>query len=332
MKISPSILKEIACMDTEQVLSALETNADQGLSSAEAANRLKRYGRNMIAPHKKAEWWKELMRHFKSPLVILLLIATIISYSVGETINASIIFAIVLASVAIDFFQERDAGNAAEKLKEVIKTVTNVIRNSKEQEIWPQDLCPGDIILLNAGKIVPADVRILTAKDFFINQSSLTGESFPCEKHAGIISVSSGELSELDNIGFMGSSVITGTAKAVVVKTASDTEFGKIAQKLTEREEESDFGRGMREFGYLIMKVTIALVLFTFFINALMKQNVLDSFMFAIAIAVGLTPELLPMIMSLTMSKGSLQMAKKGGDCKAPGSYSQFWEYGSIVY
>lgn len=309
---SANCIKDIAILNAEQVLSVLQTNADQGLSSTEVTNRLKQYGLNIIVPHKKALWWKDLMRHFKSPLVILLLIATVISYSVGETINASIIFAIVIASVGIDFFQERDAGNAAEKLRETVRTVTTVVRNGRDLEILPQDLCIGDIILLNAGKIVPADVRLLMAKDFFVNQSSLTGESFPCEKHAGPINVSTSELNKLDNIAFMGSSVITGTAKAVVVQIASGTEFGKIAQKLTEREEETAFGRGMREFGYLIMKVTIALVLFIFFINALMKQNVLDSFMFAIAIAVGLTPELLPMIMSLTMSKGSLQMAKKG--------------------
>ena len=305
-------LKDIASRETEQVLSALQTNAIQGLSSSEASDRLKQYGLNIIASHKKTEWWEELLQHFKSPLVILLLIATIISYAVGETISASIIFFILIASVVTDFFQERDARNAAEKLKLVVKAKATVIRDEIEQEILPKDLCIGDIILLNAGKIVPADVRILMAKDFFINQSSLTGESFPCEKHPDIIIGATNDLSTMNNIAFMGSNVITGTAKAVIVKTADNTEFGKIAQKLTEREEETDFGRGMREFGYLIMKVTIALVLFIFFINALMKQNILESFMFAIAIAVGLTPELLPMIMSLTMSKGSLQMAKKG--------------------
>jgi P-type Mg2+ transporter len=307
-----SSLKDFASQKTEQVLSALQTDEAQGLSSAEATNRLRQYGPNIIATHKKNAWWKELLQHFKSPLVILLLIATAISYSVGETINASIIFVMVIASVAIDFYQERDARNAAEKLKQTVKTKVTVLRNGMEQEILPQDLCIGDIILLNAGKIVPADARIIMAKDFFVNQSSLTGESFPGEKHPDTIPEAANDLSTMDNIVFMGSSVITGTAKAIVVKTGAATEFGKIAEKLTAREEETDFSRGMRDFGYLIMKVTVALVLFIFLINALMKQNILESFMFAIAIAVGLTPELLPMIMSLTMSKGSLQMAKKG--------------------
>jgi Mg2+-importing ATPase len=308
----PDILKAVTEKSAEQVVILLETNEDKGLTKAEAAKRLKKYGLNIITAHKKTAWWKALLQHFKSPLVILLLVATIISYSVGETINASIIFVMVLVSVAIDFFQERDAGNAAEKLKQVVKSMVTVLRDGKEQEILPQQLCVGDIILLNAGKIAPADVRILSAKDFFINQSSLTGESFPCEKRPEAIATAGNDLSLMNNMVFMGSSVITGTAKAVVVKTGEATEFGKIAVKLGMRDVETDFSRGMRDFGYLIMKVTIALVLFIFFINALMKQNILESFMFAIAIAVGLTPELLPMIMSLTMSKGSLQMAKKG--------------------
>jgi P-type Mg2+ transporter len=305
-------LKQIASQPAEQVPSSLQTNIENGLQVAEVAARLKQFGLNIITASKKTNFLKQLLQRFKSPLVILLLIATAISYSVGETINATIIFIMVMASVVIDFYQERGAGNAAEKLKQTVKTKTTVIRNRIEQEILPQDLCIGDIVLLNAGKIVPADVRIVMAKDFFINQSSLTGESFPCEKHSEAVATASSDLSTMDNIAFMGSSVITGTAKAVVIKTGAATEFGKIAEKLSQREEATDFSRGMKEFGYLIMKVTIALVLFIFLINALMKQNILESFMFAIAIAVGLTPELLPMIMSLTMSKDSLQMAKKG--------------------
>ena len=313
MNISPAAnLKDIVSQNVTQVVSNFSTDINKGLSSNEAASRLKKFGLNIIPSHKKFAWWKELAQHFKSPLIILLLIAATISFSVAETINATIIIVIVIASVAIDYFQERDAGNAAEKLKQAVKSRATVIRNGVEQEIQSQDICVGDIVLLNAGKIIPADVRLLIAKDFFINQSSLTGESFPAEKQPGAIESASNDLSSWNNIAFLGSSVISGTAKAVVVQTASGSEFGKIAQKLSSREEETDFSRGMREFGYIILKVTIALVLFIFFINALMKKDVLESFMFAIAIAVGLTPELLPMIMSLTMSKGSLQMAKKG--------------------
>lgn len=308
----PTSLKDIVSQNKEWVVSQLQTDETRGISSKEAAARLKKSGLNILPIHAKTVWWKALLLHFKNPLVILLLIAAAISFSVAETINAAIIIATVIASVAIDFYQERDAGNAAEKLKQVVKSKVTVIRDGIEQELLSQDICLGDVILLNAGKIVPADVRILLAKDFFINQSSLTGESFPAEKHPDTIADAGNDLSAMHNIAFMGSSVISGSAKAVVVQTATGSEFGKIAQKLSEREVESDFSRGMRDFGYIIMKVTIALVLFIFLINALMKRDVLESFMFAVAIAVGLTPELLPMIMSLTMSKGSLQMAKKG--------------------
>ena len=305
-------LREIASQTSKEVLSDLQTSLANGLSQTEADKRLLLYGPNIIPSHKQIAGWKDLLQHFKSPLVILLLIAAIISFSVAQAINAAIIIVIVLASVATDFFQERDARNAAEKLQQLVKIKANVIRDGVEQEVLPANLCMGDIILLNAGRVVPADARIIFAKDFFVNQSSLTGESFPSEKIADADAGVTSDSSTMKNIVFMGSNVTTGSARAVVVKTGAVTEFGKIAEKLRGREQETDFSRGIREFGYLIMKVTIALVLFIFLINAVMKQNVLESFMFAIAIAVGLTPELLPMIMSLTMSKGSLKMARKG--------------------
>ena len=309
----PVELKEITSFDADELISALQTDINAGLTDEEADRRIKEYGLNTIAPLKRFSWLQELLKHFKSPLVILLLIATIISFSVGESVNAYIIFAIVITSVIIDFIQERDARNAAEQLKLTVKSKASVIRNGIEQEILPRYLCPGDIILLNAGKVVPADARVVFAKDFFINQSSLTGESLPSEKLPGPIPLSGKtDLTAMQNITFMGTGVISGTAKAVVIQTGSRTEFGKIAEKLKTGKEESDFSRGMRRFGYLIMKVTIFLVLFIFLINSVMKQNVLESFIFSIAIAVGLTPELLPMIMSITMAKGSLQMAKKG--------------------
>jgi P-type Mg2+ transporter len=305
-------LKDIASTSPEDLLAALQSNSESGLSEEIASERLQEFGPNVIRTKSRTVWWKELLRHFRSPLVLLLLTATAISYAVGETISASIIFAIVLASVATDYYQEWDARNAAEKLRAAVKSRAIVVREGSEKEILPEDLCKGDIILLNAGRVIPADARIIIAKDFFVNQSSLTGESFPCEKHAEAPERATGDLVSLTNIGFMGTSVISGTARAIVVQTGSDTEFGKIAEKLTEREEETEFSRGMRDFGFLIMKVSIVLVLFIFFVNAMMKENILESFMFAIAIAVGLTPELLPMIMTLTMSKGSLKMAKKG--------------------
>ena len=304
--------KYYASRTIEDIILELKTNIKNGLSTVESKNRLIQFGLNIIPIHKKIAWWQELLVHFKSPLIILLLIASIISIFLSEALNASIIFVMVLLSIGIDFFQERDARNAAEKLQDIVKTKVTVLRDGVVQEAQTMDIFPGDIIHLNAGKIVPADARILTEREFYVNQSSLTGESFPSQKQSDALPGVGQELSEMGNIVFMGSSVVSGNASAVVIKTGGETEFGKIAEKLISREEESDFGKGMKSFGYLIMKSTIILVLFIFFINALMKQNILESFMFSIAVAVGLTPELLPMIMSLTMSRGSIEMAKKG--------------------
>jgi len=297
---------------TKDVVEKFGSNELSGLTNEEAARRIKQFGNNTIDANKRKDVFKELLSHFRSPLILILITATIISYSLGETINASIILFMILLSVAIDFYQEQDARNAAERLKLSVKSKATVLRSGSEYEIFHEGICIGDIIMLSAGKIVPADARILFAKDFFVNQSSLTGESFPGEKSSEPINSDTQDLSDLSNIVFMGSSVISGTSKAIVVKTGAATEFGKIAKKLVAPEAETEFSKGIKEFGYLIMKVTIVLVLFIFLINAVLKHDLLESFMFSLAVAVGLTPELLPMIMAVTMSKGSAHMAKKG--------------------
>jgi P-type Mg2+ transporter len=305
-------LAQLSAASTTEVINSFYSNETKGLSENEAGQRLNQFGKNIIGTHKRRSELLELLSHFSSPLIIILLIASVVSFSVGEMINASIIVIMLLMGVVIDYWQEHDARNAAEKLKQTVKTKVTAIRDGIEKEIAPDELCAGDLLLLNAGRIVPADCRVLFAKDFFINQSSLTGESFPCEKYSDAIPDASADLTSLDNIAFMGTSVATGTAKVLVVKTGGNTEFGKIAEKLVSREEETDFNKGMRNFGFLIMRITIVLVLFIFLVNALLKHSLLESFMFSLAVAVGLTPELLPMVMSVAMSKGSLKMAKKG--------------------
>ncbi len=307
-----NIILDLSVADINHVLKSMGTNSSTGLTSEEASQRLDQYGPNTIEAQKKTSELLLLLSHFKSPLVMILLIAGLISMSLGETINAAIIILIVLLSVGMDYWQEYDARNAATALKNTIKNKVEVLRDANWQELFPEAICPGDILRFKAGKIIPADARVLEEKDFFVNQSSLTGESFPIEKVSTPISDTSEGLTALDNIIFMGSNVVSGMATAVVLATGKQTEFGKIAEKLIERPVENDFSRGIREFGYLIMKVTILLVLFIFLVNTFTKQNLLESFMFAVAIAVGLTPELLPMIMSVTMSKGAVHMAKKG--------------------
>lgn len=305
-------LQNISAADDWEVVRNFKSDEQNGLPEAEARQRWHQFGPNTIGEHKNRNEFLELLSHFKDPLIIILLVASAISFSVGEPTNATIIVIMLLMGVAIDYWQEHDARNAAEKLKQTIKTKAVAIRGGVEREITIDELCVGDVILLNAGRIVPADARVIFARDFFINQSSLTGESFPCEKYSDAIPQASADLTSLNNIAFMGTSVTTGTARAIVIKTGSRTEFGKIAEKLVLRQEETDFNRGMRHFGLLIMRITIVLVLFIFLINALLKHSLLESFMFSLAVAVGLTPELLPMVMSVAMSKGSLRMAKSG--------------------
>src|SRR6185369_4028783 len=197
--------------------------------------------------------------------------------------------------------------------KENVSTKSEVIRDGKEKELDIKNICVGDIVVLRAGDMIPADARIIESKDFFVNQSSLTGESLPVEKTTAPLHKQNASLSDLTNIVFSGTNVISGSAKALVIAIAGNTEFGKIAEKLSETPLESEFTIGMKNFSLLIMRTTIFFVLFIFFFNTLLKHaDFFESFTFAIAVAVGLTPELLPMIMSVTMSKGSLSMAKKG--------------------
>jgi Mg2+-importing ATPase len=299
-------------IEPRQLALELGTDLEKGLSTEEAFARLKQFGPNLLNVHRQRNQWLELLSHFTSPLVLILLIATGISFFMGETINALIILAMVMLSVIIDFFQERDANKAAESLKQQVKNRVMVLREGREMELLPEELCVGDLLLLNAGKVVPADARVVFARDFFLNQSSLTGESFPCEKTPVTLANATEELSSMTNLVFMGSSVSTGTARAIVIHTGSTTQLGKLAAGLVSREPETEFSKGLKDFGYLIMRATLVLVLFIFLVNAVLGRHLLDSFMFSLAVAVGLTPELLPMVMSVTMSIGSGKMARKG--------------------
>jgi len=306
-----NILSEISHLSVEEVLKKLETG-EKGLDSRDVANRVDHYGRNVIVEEKRTNFLIDFLLNFKNPLVIILLIACGLSFSLGETVDAAIIFSIVLMSVILNFVQEYSASKAAQKLKEKISTTAAVLRDGKEVEIPISEVTVGDIVILNAGDLVPADSRVIFAKDFFTNQSSLTGESFPVEKTAHEIIGADLGLSDLVNIVFTGSAVETGTAKVVVLNVGQHTEFGKIAHSMNVRAEESDFSRGVNNFSYVILRLTVVFVAIVFVFNFFLKHDFWGSLFFAIAIAVGLTPELLPMIMSITMGKGSLAMAKKG--------------------
>ncbi|MEM2910242.1 MAG: magnesium-translocating P-type ATPase [Nitrososphaerota archaeon] len=303
--------EELLSLPIDEFLARLNTSMT-GLSSEEAEKRLGIYGYNELAKRKKRTTIFDFLSHFRSPLVIILLIAGLIAGFLGEIINVTIVFSIVFVSVILDFHQESKAEKAAEALKEKVTTTATVLRDGAKQEVRLSEIVPGDIVYLSAGDIVPADARVITAKDLFLNQSALTGESFPVEKTSMPVKAKGTAPTEWNNCLFMGTSVVSGTATAVVLKTGSLTEYGKIAKRLVEKEPETEFERGIKSFGFLIMQVTFLLVMFVFFINALYKRDVLESLLFAVALAVGLTPELLPMIITVNLSKGALAMSRKG--------------------
>ena len=306
--------EEMVNLPIEELMARLKASP-QGLSTEQTTERLEVYGRNELAREHQHSALKEFLLHFKSPLVIILLIAGIITGALGEYANTIIILTIIFVSVILDYYQESKAEKAAQLLKQKVTTTATVLRDNVKQEIKFPEIVPGDIIYLSAGDIAPADSRVISAKDLFVNQSSLTGESFPVEKNPSTVRVKEGSIVEWSNFCFMGTSVVSGTATAMVVKTGSATEYGKIAKKLIEKAPETEFERGIKGFGFLIMQVTFLLVIFVFLIISLRNpttNGVVTALLFAVALAVGLTPELLPMIITINLSRGAMAMSKKG--------------------
>lgn len=303
--------EELVNLPINQILERLSTS-QQGLSEEEATVRLEYFGYNEFSQKKKKTILYDLLHHLSNPLLIILFIAGLISGILGETINTVIILSIVIISIGLDLFQESKAEKAAELLKAKVATTATVLRGGIKSEIKLSEIIPGDIIFLSAGDIVPADSRVINAKDLFLNQSALTGESYPVEKIASPSGKISGSITGWNNYLFMGTSVVSGSSIAVVVKTGNKTEFGKIAKKLVERPPETEFDSGLKKFGFLILQVIFLLVIFVFFINALYKRDVLESLLFAVALAVGMSLELLPMVLSINLSRGALSMSKKG--------------------
>ncbi|MDH7594436.1 MAG: magnesium-translocating P-type ATPase [Methanomicrobiales archaeon] len=304
------------------LLAALQTSA-QGLASEQIQRRRELYGSNDISRVRKRSAVIRYLEHFKNILILILLLAVSVSVFVGEIESAFIIFIIVIASVTLDFYQENRAEIAAELLRQRIISHATVIREGRQQEVPIVDLVPGDVILLSAGDIVPADAVLLSERDLYVNQSALTGEPYPVEKHA-IASPPETPVIEAENYVFLGTSVVSGIATAVVTRTGMATEFGRVAQTLVDRPQETEFERGLKDFSFLMSRFVFGLVIFVFFVNALFRHDVLESLLFAVALAVGMTPELLPMILSLNLSKGAVAMAEKGAIVKHPESIQNF--------
>ncbi len=282
-----------------------------GLSEKDALKILRQVGPNRIQSKKQDTPLGLFLNQFKSPIVLILIFATVISAFLQDWVDAIIIISIVMGSALLSFFQEYNANNAAEKLKEQVSFKTDVLRDGKSASISTDEIVPGDVVLLSAGSLIPADGLVIEAKDFFVNQAVLTGETFPVEKKPGIVNENA-SMPERTNVVFMGTNVRSGNAKVLIVETGLKTAFGQIADRLTLRPPETEFERGIRKLGYLLTEVMFLLVFGIFFFNVFFHKPVLDSLLFSIALAVGLTPQLLPAIININLSKGSQEMAKHG--------------------
>ncbi|NWG30783.1 MAG: magnesium-translocating P-type ATPase [Rhodocyclaceae bacterium] len=277
-----------------------------GLSRLEAAQRLARHGPNRLQPHRERALLVQFVLRFRNPLVLILLAASFVTALTGDAAGAAIIGVIVLMSVTLDFVQEYRAGRAAERLAQRVAVTATVLRDGALREVPVVEIVPGDVVRLTAGDLVPADGRVLEARDFFVNQAQLTGEPYPVEKRAV-----AGEAAGDEAAVFMGSSVVSGAATVLIERTGPATELGRIADSLDRAPPPTAFERGTRHFGMLIMRLTMLLVLFTLLVNLAFARPLLESFLFAVALAVGLTPELLPMVVSVTLARGAQRMAAR---------------------
>ena len=294
-----------------------KTDSLSGLSSSEVIKYSKEFGENTVYRRKKLKPFILFLKKFNNPLLYLLMGASIISFFFGQKVNAIILLVMIFISVILDFFNSYKSEKVAEKLVEKVASTATVMRDNVKKEIPFHELVPGDIVMLSSGDVVPADCVIVSADDFFVNQSVLSGESFPVEKLAVgndfDFTLIPFPLKISDTtVVFMGTSVVTGYAVVEVVQTSLGTEFGKIADRLSKNKQETNFEHGLKRFSIFILRLTIIMVIIVFVVNTLYGRGTLNSFLFAAAIAVGLTPELLPVIMSVTLSYGSLRMAKKG--------------------
>ena len=281
----------------------------EGLGTAEAQRRLVQYGANILKPETRSNAVSLLLGQFKSPIIVLLLFATGLSFFLHDPVNALIILAIVVASGLLGFWQEHSATRAVEKLLAMVQVRATVLRDATPRDIPVEEIVPGDVVILNAGDLVPGDCRIVESKDLFVDEATLTGETYPAEKSADVLAAGA-PLAHRTNALWMGTHVVSGTATALVVVTGTQTEFGKVSERLKLRPDETEFERGIRRFGYFLMQVTLVLVMAIFAINLRLERPLLESVLFSLALAVGLTPQLLPAIISINLARGAKRMAK----------------------
>lgn len=280
-----------------------------GLTSDNARGRLKQFGYNEPATARRASSLMHFLSFFANPLALILLVAAVVTGILGDAVNASIIIIIVVLSALVDFVQTSRSENAAERLRNQVAPTATVIRDGKDVTVPRREVVPGDIVRLSAGDLVPADARLVRSRDLHVNQAALTGESLPVEKEAG--DDAPAQASNAPNMVYLGTSVVSGTATAVVVATGKNTTFGDIAARLSTRPPETEFERGTRRFGFLVMQTVFFLVMFVVVISVAFRRDAFGSLLFAVALAVGLTPEFLPMIVTVTLGEGALKMSRQ---------------------
>jgi P-type Mg2+ transporter len=309
IRVSPAVL-DAARKDGEELLRSLRTTPG-GLTQMEAEERARTTGPNEVAQERRQGWPIRLLKIIRNPLVILLATLSIVSFGTGDARAGTVMAAMVALSVALRFLQEARADAAAARLKAMIHVTATVMRDGDAREMPLRDLVPGDVIKLSAGDMIPGDVRVLSSKDLFVSQGSLTGESLPVEKFHDPETNAVSSPTELKNTCFMGTSVESGSATAVVITTGGNTYLGSMAGSITEAPARTSFDQGLNRFTWLMIQLMAVMVPLVFLINGFIKHDWKGAFFFAMAVAVGLTPEMLPMIVSVCLSKGALAMSRK---------------------
>ena len=304
------LVHDAATKEVGEILQRLKTSPS-GLSEEEAAERLEVFGANQVAQETKHTWLWRLGMATRNPLVILLTVLAILSYATDDFAGGTVMMLMVLLGVMLRLVQETKADNAAAKLKAMISVTATVMRDGQQKEIPLHQLVPGDIVKLCSGDMIPGDVRLISAKDLFVIQATLTGESLPVEKADTPDIREKVSAIERHNLCFLGTSVESGSAAAVIIATGSQTYFGKVARSLVGQQVETAFDKGVKKFTWLMIRFMLVMVPLVFLINGLTKHDWKEAFFFALAVAVGLTPEMLPMIVSVCLSKGALAMSRK---------------------